>query len=150
MFGRLEYGPCESAMELELVFVVAVVASAAGCALAQSPAPVELGVGAPAKELSDTESGAVVGLSPGQKLTVRLPAQMGTGFSWQVRQSGNLQLESKTTRRTAQSPGGQEEQVFEFTGLSPGKEKLTLEYKRPWELGVAPAKQFEITVDVKR
>ena len=102
------------------------------------------------KSIDATQGGENVSLAVGQKLTIRLPAQMGTGFSWQELPNSLLRLDEKKVERSTQIPGGQEEQVFRFTVGGRGINKLVLQYKRPWEIEKAPAKEFKVDITIDR
>ena len=46
-------------------------------------------------------------------------------------------------------PGAPGHQSFKFNAISTGNDTIDLEYRRPWEKGVAPAKTFGLIVSVK-
>ncbi len=46
-------------------------------------------------------------------------------------------------------PGCAETTTFRFEAVAPGEGTLRLEYRRPWETGVPPARTFEILVRVR-
>lgn len=81
----------------------------------------------------------------GQTITVSLPSNPTTGYSWQ--------LSSKNTRNTIvgiteleytpdqpQLAGSGGTQSWSITGKKRGTAHIKFEYRRPWEKGVAPAK----------
>ncbi|MDQ3472604.1 MAG: protease inhibitor I42 family protein [Acidobacteriota bacterium] len=83
-------------------------------------------------------------------MTIKLKAQLGTGYGWQVVKSkqfkslGNPELESPSKG----SPGGIERQVFQFKALTSGLLELELHYLRPWEKGAKPLKTYRLLVQV--
>lgn len=88
-------------------------------------------------------------LAQGERLTVALPANKSTGFSWQVvgeYPEAGLAFEEKTYRQSAKAAvrrklgetgvGGEE--LLTFLAKNPGRARLVLEYRRPWERDVLP------------
>ena len=98
------------------------------------------------------ENGNSVNLHPGDLLEVTLPATLGTGFSWRVRSGAEavLRLKGKPVVKKPQDANNQvgaaEYQVFQFEVIASGSVKLELEYVRPWERDVAPAKTYLLTI----
>lgn len=97
---------------------------------------------------TEAQDNSVLNLSKGQTLLIKLPVQMGTGFSWVrvgkanlVRDDGNSVTSDKTVK-----PGGVETQVFQLTALAPGTETLRYLYVQPWNRGAKPAKSFQLKV----
>lgn len=83
-------------------------------------------------------------------LVVQLHAQLGTGYSWRVQSApSTLKLLDSVTEPQAgtQQVGGGERQRFLFRVAKKGLRRLRLEYVRPWEKNVKPAKTFEVTID---
>jgi inhibitor of cysteine peptidase len=101
------------------------------------------------------QDGTTVTLKKGNLLEVTLPATLGTGYSWQVTQAGEVLLslrhQSDGKKRNGEGPktGGAENQVFQFDAKSRGTGKLELQYVRPWEKQAPPAKTFSLTVTVQ-
>ena len=82
---------------------------------------------------------------------MRLPAQLGTGFSWAVvsRKDDALRLTQQRTESAGQlRPGGAEEQVFVFLPQASGFEQVELAYRRPWEKDRPPARVFRFSATV--
>jgi inhibitor of cysteine peptidase len=92
-------------------------------------------------------------VSVGQTLQVRLASNPTTGYSWNVQQTPpELELEHSAYTADAQGknlPGSGGYQTIEFAAKFAGTPELKLEYRRPWEKDVAPAKTFSVTVTVK-
>lgn len=89
-------------------------------------------------------------LNVGDTLKVVLPANPSTGYGWQVHLTGTA-LESRgmaTTAAEKRVPGAESRQTFDFRGAASGEEQITLNYLRPWEKNVAPAKTFVLDVSV--
>jgi inhibitor of cysteine peptidase len=103
------------------------------------------------KTLTEKDNGAAVTLTLKSRLMIRLPSQAGTGFSWTPKAGSSLLRLAKTNREAPAHvlPGGIESEVFVFTPVASGTDELELDYRRPWEHGVAPAKVFRFTATVE-
>ena len=101
------------------------------------------------------QNGTTIAIEKGDLLEVRLPATLGTGYSWHVIQAGgpllSLHEKSEGKKRDGEAPkaGGAEDQVFQFDAKSKGTAKLELQYARSWEKQTPPAKTFSLTVTVQ-
>ena len=101
------------------------------------------------------ENGKSIELRQRDVLELMLPSTFGTGFSWRVRSGASSVLLShgKPEVRHGQGDHGKagvtEYQVFRFTAKSPGVDKLELEYVRPWESDVSPAREYSLKIRVK-
>jgi inhibitor of cysteine peptidase len=108
--------------------------------------------GAERVNLGLADNGKTLQLAPGAVVQITLDSNVTTGYSWKlakldtaaVEQTKQEYIAPKTERVGA---GGQE--VWTFTARSAGRTPLRLEYIRPWEEKVAPAKVFEITLVVR-
>jgi inhibitor of cysteine peptidase len=147
-----------------LLVVVALIAGAATTASSQQPqtsnksqAQSANGNGQePATQpriLSEADNGTDVNVAKGSTLVIRLAANPSTGYSWQLGGDPKpLSLDStkfvsaKSDQRRAGSP---EVQVMQFQAKDSGTASLVLEYRRPWEKNVAPAKTFKVQVTVQ-
>ena len=95
-----------------------------------------------------------IALVKGQELRVSLEGRAGTGYTWQVKekpvkllaQIGEAKIEQSDDRARV---GGPVRHVFRFRALAAGDGTLALEYLRPFEKGVKPAKTFQVKVTVK-
>ena len=112
----------------------------AGCGAAEAPRTVVV---------SSEQDGASIALRVGERLRLRLPAQLGTGYSWvpdpapRLLQPAGQQVESPERTR----PGGTETQIFDFTAAGTGSETLQLAYRRPWQ-PETPARHFRLRVEI--
>ncbi|NKY27905.1 protease inhibitor I42 family protein [Nocardia gamkensis] len=75
----------------------------------------------PVVRVGDADDGQQRRLLVGQRLVVALPANPSTGYSWSVAQMG----------------------------VAAGVTPLKLEYTRPWDQGLAPARTFSLTIEVQ-
>lgn len=86
------------------------------------------------------------------KFTISLEANPSTGYSWEL--TGPLDdkvvVELGSDHQPGQGTGvgvpGQ--QLFRFQAVGKGTATIGLQYVRPWETGVPPAKTSDFTVNV--
>jgi predicted secreted protein len=90
-------------------------------------------------QLTEQSNGSRVAIHAGETLIVQLPAQMGTGYGWQVQGQ-------ELTRAT--QPGAAQLQVFHILAVAPGHARLRFEYRQPWDHQTPPRKIFEVTVNI--
>lgn len=114
------------------------------------------GAGYPDKvQLTDDDNGTTLKLALDGELIVALASNITTGFSWSVGEQTGAQLELQGEPRyvppssTTPVVGAAGTQVFTFGAKSTGTAKLVLEYKRPFEPGVAPDKTYTVTVEIR-
>jgi predicted secreted protein len=90
-----------------------------------------------------------VALAAGESATVRLPAQAGTGYTWQVISAGEpgYTIEPEPDTQQTDRPGGTVYQAFQITAKSPGSYRIELGYLRPWETA-SPARTASIALVV--
>ena len=101
---------------------------------------------------TQADNGSALKLQSGEGLSVSLSITTGTGFSWRV-----VRIDPKVLRQDGQPtlvhsdhpmPGATATQVFRFMVAGTGTTQLELDYVRPWEKGVAPARTFRLDVTV--
>lgn len=93
-------------------------------------------------------------LRAGQTFNLRLPSNPTTGFRWTLRDQGAPVLallgpEIYTTPEEAGVVGSAGVSTWRFRAVARGAGHLSLDYRRPWEAGVAPAKRFECRIAVR-
>ena len=126
---------------LALVLAVLLIFANGACAMSALPSPVLL---------TADDTGKTVSLVIGQTLVVKLDAQPGTGYRWELdAKSTNLLALSNASQGAASMPGGNETQSLTFIARSAGEGDLTIIYRRPWERGIAPVKTFSVKVIIK-
>jgi inhibitor of cysteine peptidase len=106
---------------------------------------------APPKTITAADANHPITLQIGQEVVLRLESNRATGYSWLLAHSKNTVLTNlgRATYekgRAAVGAGGIE--TWKFRAAKSGAETLKLEYRRPWEKKVPPAKTviFDITV----
>jgi inhibitor of cysteine peptidase len=96
-----------------------------------------------------------VKITIGQFLVVKLEAQPGTGYGWEIAKNDSSKLRpiGKPTyeKKDDDLIGGPETQAFRFRGEVPGTVELELHYRRPFEKAtVKPAKVFRVNVVIDK
>jgi predicted secreted protein len=101
--------------------------------------------------VTQADAGKSVSLSIGQRLSVHLSEQAGTGYSWITAFDSTplLKFEGASTASGATMPGGTEIEVLVYSAATAGKGTLKIEYRRSWEKDQPPAKNFSIAVTVR-
>jgi inhibitor of cysteine peptidase len=124
---------------------------AAGAVLALTVASADAKPHPPTIIVSMADSGHAVSLALGQRLRVKLPAQAGTGYSWSIVSGAKpmLHLNGSAVTHVTDRPGGSAIQVFRFSAVAAGSGRLRIEYRRPWEHAVPPAKRFSVRIRVR-
>jgi inhibitor of cysteine peptidase len=82
-------------------------------------------------------------------ITIRLPVQMGTGYSWEVVSLPDALVQKGVATEGGGLPGGPGVEVFRFRAKKKGSGKLTLAHVRPWEQNKPPEETFTLTVTVE-
>jgi inhibitor of cysteine peptidase len=102
--------------------------------------------------LEAEDNGSEITLQKGQILTITLPGNPSTGYSWMMidpegsilRQVG--EPEFKADSELVGAPGTL---TLRFEAVEAGQMDFTLGYQRPWETGVEPLETFTAQVIVK-
>ncbi|MDP8263357.1 MAG: protease inhibitor I42 family protein [Candidatus Ancaeobacter aquaticus] len=102
--------------------------------------------------LTEKDTGKTITLSVGQDFTVTLPGNPTTGYTWKLnaaKTNGVSQVKKLNYIGDSDSKlvGSGGSFTFTFKVTAKGKNRITLEYLRPWEKGVPAAKTFEINID---
>ena len=84
----------------------------------------------------------------GSTLAIDLPAQPGTGYTWQSDPSQILRIEKKPPKSDDSLAGGWEIQRFEITAVAKGSANVTLRYRQPWVERNPSEKTFQIHVEI--
>jgi predicted secreted protein len=100
--------------------------------------------------VTETDSGRELKAAIGDRIIVRLGAQLGTGFSWHPENDPAPQLafrNSATTEGTG-LPGVPQWQEFTYEVREAGSRELVFVYRRPWEKKLPPTRTFSTRVTV--
>lgn len=95
-----------------------------------------------------------VQLHQGQTLTISLPSNPTTGFRWVVADAApgvlrSLGPEVYTTPEDAGLVGSAGQSTWRYQAQQKGDGRLLMQYRRPWEVQVAPAKVIDCPVNVR-
>lgn len=101
--------------------------------------------------LTEADNGGKYTLDVGDTLKVVLDGNPTTGFAWGI-VSPEKRLKKIDTVYAPTSPacGAGGTYTFVFKAEDHGKEALILNYRRPWEKEVEPAKTFEVDLAIKK
>jgi inhibitor of cysteine peptidase len=106
------------------------------------------------RKIGAADNGLTVALSVGEPLKLELDSNITTGYSWEITEHDQRLLKLADSgyapSNTGKAPvaGGGGKQWWTFTALASGHTKLHLAYHRPWEKGVPPVEEFEVTVEI--
>ena len=132
-------------------FFALVFTTVSGTAAAQKHAQKPASGSSNIVNVTEAENGKDVDMVSGQTLQVKLQSVAGTGYAWTVNgDPAPLKLTKNFSQRGKSAKvGAAQISVFQFSASSPGIATLTMVYRRSWEYNVAPAKKFEIKVNVR-
>ena len=103
--------------------------------------------------LTQADSGKSITLAVGATLTTQLRANSGTGYTWEVTQVDRSVVSPQgpaTSQPVGQAmPGGRTMETISFVAKAPGKTRVEILHRRPFEKGEPPAGTFVVDVTVK-
>jgi len=103
--------------------------------------------------ITEQQANQTISARRGDSITIKLPTQPGTGYSWQFSSKNSkvaaLEGQPEIVPDGNVKPGGVETQVFHVRIRRGGKARLVMKYIRPWEKQASPQKTFTITVHVQ-
>ena len=93
-------------------------------------------------------------LHSGQTFSLRLPATPSAGYRWELRRHAAPQLEQVGEPRfippeQAGLVGTTGVLLWTFRARQPGSSQLLLDYRRPWDQGVAASRQLQCDIEVR-
>ncbi|HSX71510.1 protease inhibitor I42 family protein [Pseudomonas subflava] len=93
-------------------------------------------------------------LHAGQTLNVALPSNPTTGFRWEVVEAApgilrSLGPEVYMTPEDAGLVGAGGQSTWRYQAYQTGEGRLLMQYRRPWEADVAPAKTIDCAISVR-
>lgn len=114
----------------------------AGCSGRQSAAPLQLDGTCPAGSLF-----------AGQQFILRLPATPSTGYRWELSRNAAPQLQQVGEPRfinpqQAGRVGTSGLMLWTFRASTAGSNQLQLDYRRPWDQGVAAERSLRCSIRV--
>jgi inhibitor of cysteine peptidase len=102
--------------------------------------------------VTDAQNGKTIVIARDAPLVIALESNPSTGYSWRLSNNDGAIvkfIDQSTFPPMVAMPGAAGHQMFKFKAIAAGSDSIELEYLRPWEKGVAPAKKFRIEVTVK-
>lgn len=108
-------------------------------------------------QLDASKNGSSLNAEVGDSITLELEGNPTTGFLWVFAapydeeiliMTGESYSKPDEGKDGAKRMGAPTTKTMTFKAVGPGRTGLKLEYRRPWEKGIAPAKVFECLVSV--
>jgi len=130
-----------------LALTAALCLAVAGCQNPRATAPPSQAM------VSAADAGQSVTLAVGGTLTVALPANPSTGYSWVPTNTPEFLVEqgqpSFETTGAPANVGADGTEVILFKAVGAGSGTLALDYLRPWETSSTPAKRYTVKVEAQ-
>ena len=109
------------------------------------------GMSASSLTLTEKDADKEVTMNRGDLLTVSLPANPTTGYSWGVLMTPEGLLSEKESRYQSSDQmgnlmGSGGVTIWRFRAVKSGSTQLSFSYVRPWEKGIAPARVLKWSV----
>lgn len=100
--------------------------------------------------LTMANAGKIVQLANGQVIELRLPANPSTGYTWSINHKDPelLLLGHWYEPSSPGTIGAGGTQVYRFRTNANFRDDLTMIYHRPWERAIAPARWYEVMLQV--
>lgn len=101
--------------------------------------------------LGPTDAGSTASVEVGEGITITLPANPSTGYSWVVTSTTPAllnQVGEPEFSAESELIGAGGNIIFHFEGLATGQVSLQLDYLRPWE-DAQPIDTFGVTINVR-
>jgi predicted secreted protein/plastocyanin len=101
-----------------------------------------------------SSANTTISTTAGKQFNITLDSNQATGYEWEVASNSNPDaakfVNSEYIPPDSDLLGAGGKQVFVFDALEEGSATIVLEYLRPWETGVQPAKTYtaEVTVGI--
>jgi len=131
-------------------FAAAVALGLGLCCTGEGAMPTKDGTGL---QVTEKDDGKSLSATAGQALTLKLPCQPGTGYTWTIleRDQKLVELvgEPKFEGGDSKLLGGVEQQVFQLRALATGTAALQLGLLRQWEKDQKPKKTFRVTLEIR-
>lgn len=102
--------------------------------------------------LTEQDNGRAVSVKKGDSFTLRLKAQLSTGYSWKViNYNTKIMMVGKPEIETLKKDvtGGIDYQIFSVETRESGEGEIVLHYLQPWQKKIKPLQAYRITVKVE-
>jgi inhibitor of cysteine peptidase len=101
--------------------------------------------------VTTAQDGRVLPVRVGDSISVQLPENPTTGYSWAFATVDDMLLEvgSPTYRGESPGVGGGGVKTWTLKARAPGKTRVELKRWRPWEGDQSVVERFTVTLDIK-
>ncbi len=101
--------------------------------------------------VTQAQDGRVLAVRVGDAISVQLPENPSTGYSWAFATVDDALLEvgSPTYRGESASVGSGGVKTWTLKARAPGKTRVELKRWRPWEGDRSVVERFAVTLDIK-
>jgi predicted secreted protein len=92
-------------------------------------------------------------VKPGKRFQITLESNRSTGYQWRLARPVDQKvvklIGSGYRSPEVKLPGAGGRQIWTFEAVAPGRTEIAMQYVRPWEKGVPPARTAKVAVVVK-
>jgi inhibitor of cysteine peptidase len=101
-------------------------------------------------QYDESANGRQVETKLNEDLKISLPEARTAGYQWAVTNAGApvCRLLDESAQPNSSSTGGSGHHVWRFQTVAAGTGAIELQYRRPWENSVEPARTFALNVRV--
>lgn len=132
-------------MKTRIIFVLFAISFLSRCSDPTSPTEIKL---------NSSVDGKYISVTSGNKFTVELEVYADAGYRWDYTISNMKIVEVDSVRFRPKNsdeiiPGGPTIQTIYFNAIQPGRSKIYLYERQPWEKDIPPIKTIIFNVRVK-
>lgn len=133
---------------LSLILAVSIALCGIACAQNEKPAGI-----VSERNMEFSNPSQTIRVTPGETFSIILESNATTGYTWRKEKQAAGRVVTLTDTNyiapRTNLPGAGGKQRLTFKAESPGTEKLTFHYLRPWEKDAEPARTVRFTVVVE-
>ena len=103
------------------------------------------------KQLTEHDNGATIDVRIGDSVSITLPENPTTGYTWTVDDGGAALLKASppVRERSSDAVGAGGQVSFAFLAQAAGRTTISLTHRRPWEGQAAAIARYSVTVIVE-
>ena len=104
-------------------------------------------------QVTEEQNGSQIQVKLGDNLQVALAGNITTGYAWEIAENNTnllvLQGEAEYQAEKTNLVGSGGTFLFTFKAIAKGNTSLKLIYRRPFEKGVPPIREYQLTISVE-